>query len=226
MKNILYLFTFVITVTAIAQTTSSVDIEKMKMKQALAYGDKTVAVNSMYSIIALEGPKSVYKDSLAYLYFNERNYVSCYLVTEDVLKEKPGNAAFLEMSAVSLESIGALEKALESYKGLLATSKNNYHAYKVAGIQLQLDKLEDAYATIKKAGSLTQRENVKVTFQVNKNYNQNVDLKPSILYLQGIIELELKKNKEAKASFEQAVALFPDFALAKSKLLTLETEQK
>lgn len=226
MKNILYLFTFIITISAIAQTSTSVDLEKTKMKQALSYGDKSVAVSSMYSIIALEGPKSAYKDSLAYLYFNERNYVSCFLVSKDILIDKPDNVALLEMNAISLESIGALEKSLDGYKALLAKSNNNYHAYKVAGIQYQLDKLDDAYATIKKAATLTQKENVKVTFQVNKNFNQSVDLKPAIIYLQGLIELDLKKNKEAKASLEQAVALFPDFALAKSKLLTLETEQK
>ncbi|MBP9602042.1 MAG: hypothetical protein KBE41_11095 [Lutibacter sp.] len=226
MKNILYLFTFIITVTAIAQTSSSVDIEKMKMKQALSYGDKSVAVSSMYSIIAMEGPKSVYKDSLAYLYFNERNFVSCFLVTKDILVDKPADVALLEMNTISLESIGALEKALEGYKTLLAKTNTNYQAYKVAGLEYQLDKLEDAYATIKKASTLTHKENVKVTFQVNKNFNQSVDLKPAIIYLQGLIELDLKKNKEAKASLEQAVALFPEFALAKSKLLTLETEQK
>ena len=63
MKNILYIFAFIITTTAIAQTSNTVEFEKQKIKQALAYGDKTIAASSMYSIINLEGPQSSYKDS-------------------------------------------------------------------------------------------------------------------------------------------------------------------
>jgi len=165
----------------------------------------------------------MYKDSLAYLYFNERNYVSCFLVTKDVLKNKPQNVELLEMNAISLESIGALEQSIESYKTLLLKSNDNYHAYKIAGLQLAMKKYDEALVSIKKADQLADDGKMNVTFQVNKNYNQNVPLKPSISYLQGLIELNLDKRTEAKISFERAVKLFPEFVLAKSKLTTLET---
>ena len=223
MKNIFYILTFFIATVAIAQTSNSLELEKQKMKQALAYGDKNTAANAMYTIISLEGPTSAYKDSLAYLYFNERNYVSCFLVTKDVLKNKPQNVELLEMNAISLESIGALEQSIESYKMLLLKSNNNYHAYKIAGLQLTMKKYDEALVSIKKADQLADDGKMNVTFQVNKNYNQNVPLKPSISYLQGLIELSLDKKTEAKISFERALKLFPDFALVKSKLTTLET---
>jgi tetratricopeptide (TPR) repeat protein len=225
MKNIIYILTFFIATVAIAQTSNSLELEKQKIKQALAYGDKSTAANAMYTIISLEGPTSMYKDSLAYLYFNERNYVSCFLVTKDVLKNKPQNVELLEMNAISLESIGALEQSIESYKTLLLKSNDNYHAYKIAGLQLAMKKYDEALVSIKKADQLADDGKMNVTFQVNKNYNQNVPLKPSISYLQGLIELNLDKRTEAKISFERALKLFPDFALAKSKLVTLETDK-
>ncbi|WP_372744581.1 tetratricopeptide repeat protein [Lutibacter sp.] len=223
MKNIIYILTFIITTVAIAQTTNNLELEMRKMKQALAYGDKNAAANSMYSIIALEGPTSTFKDSLAYLYFNERNYISCFLVTKDILKSKEDNE-LLEMNAISLETIGALEAGLESYKNLFAKTNNNYHAYKVAGLQLAMKKYDEALVTIKKAGQLPDDGKATITFQVNKNYNQNVPLKPAISYLQGIIELNLENKAAAKISFEKAISLFPEFALAKSKLTTLEVD--
>lgn len=225
MKNLIYIFTFVLASTAIAQNTTSIAFEKQKLQQAKAYGDESIVANSMYSLIALEGPQSSYKDSLAYVYFNKRNYVSCFLVTNDLLKTKPDNLELLEMNAVSLESMGALEKSKEAYAKLFAKTNDNYHAYKLASIEFRMNQNEAAYVTVKKASQLSGNENLKITFQVNENYNQNVDLKASIAYLQGLIAVSLNKNAEAKASFESAIQIFPDFVLAKSKLEILNAQE-
>jgi len=225
MKNLIYIFTFILATTAIAQNTTSIAFEKQKLQQAKAYGDESIVANVMYSLIALEGPQSSYKDSLAYVYFNKRNYVSCFLVTNDLLKTKPKNLELLEMSAVSLESMGALEKSKEAYEKLFAMTNDNYHAYKLASIEFRMNQNEVAYATIKKAGQISGNEGFKVTFQVNENYNQNVELKAAIAYLEGVIAVSLNKNVEAKVSFERAIQIFPDFVLAKSKLEILNAKQ-
>ncbi|MDP2069668.1 MAG: hypothetical protein Q8K04_11990 [Lutibacter sp.] len=226
MKRFFIIISFFMAAVSMAQTANGVAFEQQKMKQALAFGDKNVAANAMYSIILLEGPKSVYKDSLAYLYFNDRNFISCFLVTNDILKTNPGNLDLLEMNAISLESMGATEKAVEAYQNLFTKTNNNYHAYKLAGLQFGLGKFEEAYASIKKADKLPDDGSVKITFQVNKNYNQNVDLKAAIAYLEGIIATNLSKNAEAKLSFERATKLFPEFVLAKTKLDALNAEKK
>ena len=221
MNKLIYILTFVITTTAIAQNSNTITLEKQKLKQALAYGDKSVIAATMYSIVAIEGAQSTYKDSLAYLYFNNRNYVSCFFVTNDILSYKQNELELIEMKAISLESMGAYGKASETYNELLIKTNNNYHAYKLAGLQLVLKKFEEAFVSIKKADQLSDDGKVKVNFQVNKNFNQNVDLKAAIAYLEGIIALNLEKADEAKLSFERAVKLFPDFVLAKGKLEAL-----
>ncbi len=226
MKRFFVIISFLIAGATVAQTANSVALEQQKLKQALSFGDKSVAANAMYSIIMLEGPQSVYKDSLAYLYYNDRNYISCFLVTNEILKRKPDHLEFLEMNAISLESMGATEKAAEAYQKLFAKTNNNYHAYNLAGLQFGLNKFEEAYASIKKADKLPDDGTTKITFQVNKNYNQEVGLKAAIAYLEGIIELNLNKKAEAKLSFERAVKLFPEFVLAKTKLDALNAEKK
>lgn len=222
MKNILYILSFVLATTAIAQNSNSLELEKQKLKLALSYNDKEVASSAMYNIIAIEGVQSTYKDSLAYLYFNNGKHVSCFLVVNDILKYKPENVELLEMGAVSLESMGALSKAIESYTRLLAKTNNNYHAYKLAGLYISSNKLNEALTAIKTANSLEDKGTIKVNFKVNQNYNQDVELKPAIAYLEGLIHLRLKKEGDAKLSFMRAINLFPDFVLAKSKLSTLE----
>ena len=226
MKNYLYIFSLLLATSLVAQSTTNLELEKQKLKLALTYNDKDVAASAMYSIISFEGDNSTYKDSLAYLYFNDAKYVSCFLITNDILKNNPENVDLLEMNAISVESMGALDKAIEVYSSLLAKTNNNYHAYKIAGLQVASKKLNEAYVSIKKADQLPDDGTIKVTFQVNKNFNQNVALKAAIAYLQGIIELNLEKPTEAKLSFMRAVNLFPDFVLAKSKLTTLENTEK
>ena len=225
MNKLLYIITFIVTTTAIAQTTNTITLEKQKLKQALAYGDKSVASAAMYNIVAIEGTQSTYKDSLAYLYFNNRNYVSCFLVINDILSYKNNELQLMEMKAISLESMGAFGKASETYNELLTITNNNYHAYKLAGLQLGLKKFEEAFVSVKKSNKLPDDGKVKVNFKVNKNFNQNIDLKAAIAYLEGVIALNLEKDEEAKLSFERAVKLFPDFVLAKGKLEALNNKE-
>jgi tetratricopeptide (TPR) repeat protein len=225
MKNYIYIAALLITTSILAQTTSNLELQQQKIKLALSYNDKAAAADAMYNIIAMEGDKSTYKDSLAYLYFNDAKYVSSFLVTNDILKTKPENIELLEINAISVENMGALDKAVEVYTDLLSKTKNNYHAYKLASLQVAINKPLEAYKSIKKADLLEDTGKIKVNFQVNKNYSQNVDLKPAIAYLEGIILLNLKKETEAKLSFMRAVNLFPDFVLAKSKLTTLENSE-
>lgn len=225
MKNYIYIIAILITTSIFAQTSGNLEIQQQKIKLALSYNDKEAAASAMYSIIAMEGAQSTYKDSLAYMYFNDANYISSFLVTNDILKTKPDNLELLEMNAISIENMGALDKAVEVYTKLLDKTKNNYHAYKLASLQIATQKFVDAYKSIKKADLLEDDGTVKVNFQVNKNYNQSVDLKPAIAYLEGIILLNMNKQTEAKLSFMRAVNLFPDFVLAKSKITTLENSE-
>ena len=226
MKKIFFFLTLFIAVSSIAQTSNQLELEKQKLKQALIYGDQSTATNMMYNIIALEGEKSVYKDSLAYLYFNKRSYLSCFLATEDALKNSPNNIEILEMNAFSIEALGAYDKAIESFKKLLSNSNNNFHAYKIASLQFELKKFDEAYSSIKKAESLPDSGTENITFPVNKNYNQPVPLKAAIVYLKGLTELNLEDKVATKVSMLKAIQLFPDFVLAKEVLSNLEVKPK
>lgn len=224
MKNFIYIFTFVLASSAIAQNSTTIAFEKQKLNQAKAYNDDTVITATIYNIIALEGPSSTYKDTLAYRYFSSRKFVSCFLVTNDLLKSKPDNLDLLEMNAASLESMGALDKAHEVYVNLLSKKNDNYHGYKLAGIEFRMNKNEEAYATIKKAATLKEVGEIQITFQVNQNFNQNIDLKAAISYLEGLIAESLNKQAEAKIAYEKAIVLSPEFMLAKSKLELLNAK--
>ncbi|UCE94656.1 MAG: hypothetical protein JSV73_05125, partial [Flavobacteriaceae bacterium] len=159
-----------VSIFAQASKEESIAIEKEIIKNAKRFGDQNVATNSMYKLISLEGENSTYKDSLAYIYFSSRKYASCFLMANEVLERDPKNEAIMELKAISLESIGALDKSMEAYSELFAISNNNYHGYNVAKLQLSMNKFDEAYATIKKVETLNDTGKVQVTFSINQNH--------------------------------------------------------
>jgi len=201
-----------------AQDQKDISLDKLVMRQSLLYGDNDVAVNSIYTIIAKEGVNSTYKDSLAYLYFGGRKYSSCYMVCKDILSRDGNKLEILEMQAVSLENLGAVDKAAQTYALLTVKSKNNYHAYKLANLYFAGKKFDEAYKAIAKAQELKDTGEIKVSYAINKNYNQQVSLLAAISNLKGLIEFEQDKMDLAKASFKKAVELQEDFVLAKENL--------
>lgn len=221
MKNLYILFFMgLIGFPVLAQSgnAEAIKTEKEIIQNAKAMGDPSVVTYSMYKLIALEGANSTYKDSLAYIYFSARKYGSCFLISNEVLKRDPKNQAILELKAVSLESLGAIDKSLEAYAELFASSNNNYHGYSLAKLQLSMKQFNEAYATIKKVEGLNDSGNYKVTFSINQNHTQQVELLAAIPYLKALIEEALEKPADAKLSYNKALKIQPDFVLAKEKL--------
>lgn len=227
MKNSLLIIIALVTFTfGFAQNGNDkeIKIEKEILNNARRVGDPTVAVKSLYALVVLEGENSTYKDSLAYVYFSARKYGPCYMVTTEVLQRNPKHIEMLEMNGISLESLGAIEKSAEVYEKLLALTNNNYHGYTVANLNYKMKKYEEAYVAIKKAETLNDEGKYNVTFAINQNHTQQIELLAAIPYLKALIEIELKNNTAAKLSLAKAIKIQPDFVLAKENLEVLEKE--
>lgn len=199
------------------------DLELLKLKQAKAFSDQNQMIDAMYNLIAIEGNESSYKDSLAYVYFDQRKYIQSFLVTDDVLKRKPDNSELLEIHAISLESIGVLEKAAAAYAKLFRIKKSIYHGYKQASLLYGMKKYDQAMAVIKVADGMQNPEELKINFQVNPKFTQQVDIKAAIAYLEGLTYTAQNKNEEAEKSYNRAILIFPEFVLAKTALNNLKS---
>ena len=198
--------------------TDAMKREQKIVQLARKVGDPGVVSNSYYQLIAMEGENSTYKDSLAYFYFSARKYAPSFMMAEEVLKREPDHLDMLEIKAVSLEAIGALDKSAEVYAKLYSLTKSNFYGYNLAKLHLTTKKLDDAYKTIKEVETLNDTGEYTINFVINQNHTQPVELIAAIPYLKGVIEQEMEKPAEAKASFEKALKLQPDFVLAKEKL--------
>lgn len=208
-------------VLAQSNVASQLEMELKVADLAKRVGDPSVVTSTFYRIIALEGESSTYKDSLAYIYFSARQFAPSFLMADEVLQREPNHREMLEIKAVALESLGAIDKSAEEYAKLFELTKNNFHGYSLAKLQFGLKKYNEAYETIQKVEKLNDSGGYKINFVINQNHSQQVELMAAIPYLKGLIEEELDKQAEAKISYEKSITIQPDFILPKDKLEAL-----
>ena len=223
MNKIYFWMVCLITASVFGQVNNeAVAFEKKVLEKAKQYNDISVVKSSMMRLVLLEGENSTYKDSLAFIYFQERAYPSSFIASQEVLKRDPNNVKMLEVQAFSLESIGAYDKAVESFKKLFAKTNNNYYGFSQANLQYVLKDFSGAYATLLQVEKLNDTGNYTVSYAINQTHKQEIELIAAIQYLKGLCAVQLKNNPVAKASFEKALTTQPDFVLAKESLENLQ----
>jgi tetratricopeptide (TPR) repeat protein len=190
-------------------------------RQALRYGDLEVATNSIYHILAQEGNTSTWRDTLMQVYYLRGSFVQSLLLAEELLKERSNDPTLLAIHAGSNQQLGRLKEALASYERVYALRKDITDLYQVAALQYQLSRLGECTQSIQMITGSAEADKSMVTTFFDKQ-QQRVPVRAAALNLQGVMMLDLNKVTEAHAFFKQAIAAFPDFALAKANLAMVE----
>ena len=202
------------------------NLEKQVYKEATENYDIDAAKNAVYRIIALEGENSTYLDTLAYIYFNQRNYLSCLKVSDKILK-KGEKLDILGLKAVSLENLNAIKEAIDVYEKLYQQKKEAYMAYKLAQLQQQLKRSAEAYSTLKSGENLQFSDTHYITFPgAKKGEVQKVPFKAAYYNLMALTSYDLHNYDMAIKYFEEALKIYPDFFVAKQNKQAIELMKK
>ena len=189
-----------------------------KYSAAIRWGDSDAAKEALYDVI-IENPGNdslIY--SLAYYYYEQEKFASSYLIATDLLQFKPKEPSYLEMAAVSAQSLGVPDKALVSYETLYLINNNIRTLYQIAFLQYNLKRYAECATNI---GILLGRPEVateKVVFNDAQGKPKEYPLKVSVLNLKGLVALDQNDKAGAKKSFTDALAIAPDFAPAKQNM--------
>jgi len=211
--------------TPVDNTKSAVSQYEDMYKTALRLQDGSTAIVAAFNIIAIQGAESVYKDSLAYLYFSSNNALSCHLLCKELLIAKPANQDFLEMNAVCLKSLGRIKESIEAYEALFALSNKRMHAYELATLQFSLKRSSEAFLTAQNALLNTESTEDKVYFEFNDSM-QYVPIDGAFYNLLGLISYDMKSEENALSFFKKALEVFPEFYLAEQNKVSIETLKK
>jgi len=196
-------------------------LENIKYQLGLKYGDANVARSALYSMLVMDPQNLSLLDSLAYLYYDYQRYTSCILVCMDLLKINPNHLPALEMSAISYESLGLKDKALENFESIYLKQSNIYTLYKVAALQLDLGRYLESMTNVDILLKNEEIKESKMTINTDQG-TQEIAFTAAVYNLKGLIESNQEQKEAAKASFNQALSIEPGFALAKSNLAELD----
>lgn len=205
------------TVSTTTKQPSQLDIAKNIYKQSLNYGDYNTAIYAAYQIMELDASATGFRDTLAYLYFNKGSYVQALLIGNEIVAADESNAGILEVVALSQQNLGLAKDALSSYEKLNRLQPDIYNLYTIATLQFALKRYGECSTTI---DALLQSEGntqpIKITD--NNGQSQEVPLKAAALNMLGVMALEMQQTEVAVKSFQEALKVAPDFALAKGNL--------
>jgi len=216
---VIVVFTF-ITIRVCAQD----DLKKIyqaNYDRALIYNDFFEAKSALYKLVIMEPQNDSLLATLAYLYFDARQYASSVLICMDVLKLNPKNTGAMEMSAVSYENLGLKDKALEYLEKLYLQTNDFQVLYKMAFLQYELSKFQQSTTNIDILLQQPEAEEATVFFTIEEE-EKEFPIKAALFNLKGLVNKELGNIEEARQNYEEALKLAPDFVFAKENKAGLD----
>lgn len=192
--------------------------------QAGAYGDVMTQIFALHWRIATEGSSFGLRDTLAQMYFQAGLYRQAIAVAEELLNEQPRNADLAELRAVAYFYLQDAKNALDSYEKLYSITQSPLHLYQVITLQFNLQRYGECQANIDKLLSTPEAAQQTVRISTPDGQAQEVPLRAAALNVRGVLLRVQKENAKAKAAFEEALKIFPDFVLAKGNLEDLSRE--
>lgn len=189
-----------------------------KYSAAMRWNDPDAAKDALYDVI-IENPGNdslIY--SLAYFYYEQEKYASSFLIANDLLQRKPKEPSYLEMAAISAQSLGVNDKALQHYETLYLINGNTRTLYQIAFLQYNLKRYNECTTSVNILLGKSDVATEKVVFNDAKGSPKEYPLKVSVLNLKGLVALDQNDKPGAKKAFTEALALAPDFVPAKDNV--------
>jgi len=194
------------------------DLNQKIYKMALQNGDLVVAKQAIYEMMAINPEKVDLKDSLALLYYNMGANAECVLVTRNILATQPEKMNMLELKAIAQQNLGMFKESLADYEKVYAKSKDQYHLYQIAALQYELKRVIECKNTVDQLIADKEIDKKEISINVARGQQQKVAFKAAAWNMKGVLAMDVKEFAAAKECFANAVALSPDFVLAKGNL--------
>ncbi len=189
---------------------------------ALRYNDYGVAKQALYSLLVENPQNDSILYSLSLLYIQSQQYASAVLSANDILAVKSDHTGALEIAAISYENLGLKDKALDNYETLYLNTDDYQTLYKIAFLQFDLSKYTEAKTNVDILMTKKETEELKSVYTLANNEQKEFPIKVALLSLKGMI-LKAEGDKDgAKKHFDDALAIAPDFELAKENLANLD----
>lgn len=189
-----------------------------KYTLATRWNDADVAKSALYDVIIENPGADSMIVSLAYSYYENQKYVSSMLIAQDLLSVQPKNVLMLELAGSSAQQLGVNDRALQFYESLYLINNHIRTLYQIAFLQYQLKRTAECKTSIDILLAKPDISTEKAVFDDAKGEAKEYPLKVPVLNLKGLLALEQNDKAGAKKAFTDALAIAPDFLMAKTNL--------
>ncbi len=200
---------------------SEFDLQNSIYKKAKSYNDPSVAINSLYKMIAIQPENVLLKDSLMREYLTISQWAPSYMISREILAIQPNNLFALEVSCISLQNLGLKQQALNEYESLYLKSDRIDVLYTISFLQFELKNFTESLTNLDILINNSETEEMSVSVSKSDNSVQEVLIRAQLNYLKGLIYLEQSKNEDAKKYFNIALTISPDFQNAIDRLKSI-----
>ena len=200
---------------------SEFDLQNSIYKKAKSYNDPSVAINSLYKMIAIQPENLLLKDSLMREYLTISQWAPSYMISREILAMQPNNLFALEVSCISLQNLGLKQQALNEYESLYLKSDRIDVLYTISFLQFELKNFTESLTNLDILINNSETEEMSVSVSKSDNSVQEVLIRAQLNYLKGLIYLEQSKNEDAKKYFNIALTISPDFQNAIDRLKSI-----
>lgn len=195
---------------------------QMKYVFGSKYNDGEVLKDALYSMIAMDPMDDSLKMVLCYYYFEQNKYPSSLFISMDILSRQPDNEDALKINAMSYENMGVRDKAIDAYESLYLRTNQVEVMYQAALLQFELERYAECGTSIDIVLKDPQAKAIKLNFAKSEREQQEVTLEAACYNLKGMLAKQQGNKEEAKASFNKALEVDPEFTLAAQNLEDLD----
>lgn len=195
--------------------------QALTYQAAVRYNDYDVAKQALYNLYVANPQNDSILYSLSVLYVQSQQYPSAILTAKDILTLKPDHVGAMEIAGVSYENLGLKDKALENYESLYLKTDDYQTLYKIAFLQNDLQRYAEALTNVDILLGKKETEEANAVFPTEDNKEKEYPIKVALLNLKGLVKKAQGDKTAAKALFDEALKLAPDFVLAKNNLAEL-----
>lgn len=191
-------------------------------RQMRLQGDVRGVINALTHLNVL-APSDARRDTLAYVYANNNQHMQA-LNTIGIELDAEASDLALQVKALSLKALNQPKRSLEQFQLMFERDRNPYVAYEIADLKIQVGDSPSALADID-YGIANATDDMKYAFY-ERQQPYEVPLKAAFIHLKGLAQYNMDKNiEQAIASFDEALALAPNFNLASLSKQALESRK-
>ncbi|NJN42972.1 MAG: hypothetical protein HC811_12815 [Flammeovirgaceae bacterium] len=189
-----------------------------KYAVAARWNDYEVAKQALYDLILMNPANDSLIYTLAVHYYDNQQYASSMMVSQELVTRSPKNIDFLHLSASACEATGVLDRALQNYESVYLLTNDIPTLYKITYLQLDLKRFTESMTNVDILLSKPEVDSLNIMSSDIQNNQKEFSMRVALFNLKGLITMELGDSPGARKFFEEALKLAPDYLQAKQNL--------